>query len=66
MIRKAIMTIADDGRRAYETPTMDVHQLTTGQPLLVVSGEQQTMDIILEEEEEWPVDPDTNQPFLPW
>lgn len=64
-MKKNIITIADNGRHTYQTPTMREHELQLEHLLIVVSGEE-TLDIIDEEEEEWPQDPGTGTPYAPW
>lgn len=65
-MKNSIITIADNYRRAYESPSMAVYQMCMQHTLLSVSGEEKTMEIFDDNEEEWPVDPNTNLPFSPW
>ena len=65
-MKNSIITIADNHRRAYESPSMAVYQMCMQHTLLSVSGEEKTMEIFDDNEEEWPVDPNTDQPFSPW
>lgn len=65
-MKNSIITIAGNHRRAYESPSMAVYQMSMQHTLLSVSGEEKTMEIFDDNEEEWPVDPNTDQPFSPW
>lgn len=65
-MKNSIITIADNHRRAYKSPSMAVYQMSMQHTLLSVSGEEKTMEIFDDNEEEWPVDPNTNRPFSPW
>ncbi len=59
------MIIADNGKGAYQKPDMELLDLLI-EPTLQTVSDQETLDIIHEEEEEWPEDPDTGQPYAPW
>ena len=65
-MKKNIITITGAGRQAYEKPSTKVYLMDMQHPMLAVSGEEKRMDIYDDEEEEWPVNPDTNEPFSPW
>ena len=64
-MKKNIITIANNGRRAYQTPTLREHELQLEQTLFEASVDE-TLDIIDEEEEEGPQDPGTGKPYAPW
>ena len=64
-MKKNIITIANNGRRAYKTPTLREHELQL-EPTLFEASVEETLDIIDEEEEEWPQDPGTGKPYAPW
>ena len=64
-MKKNIIAIANNGRRAYQTPAMRGHELQLEHTLFEVSVDE-TLDIIDEEEEEWPQDPGTGKPYAPW
>lgn len=64
-MKKNIITIANNGRRAYQTPTLREHELQFEHNLFEASVDE-TLDIIDEEEEEWPQDPGTGKPYAPW
>ena len=64
-MNKNIITIANNGKRAYQTPTLREHELQLEHTLFEVSVDE-TLDIIDEEEEEWPQDPGTGKPYAPW
>ena len=64
-MKKIIMTIADNGKRAYQKPDMELLDILI-EPTLQTLSDQETLDIIHEEEEEWPENPDTGQPYAPW
>jgi hypothetical protein len=64
-MKKNIITIVNNGKRAYQTPTLREHELQLEQTLFEVSVDE-TLDIIDEEEEEWPQDPGTGKPYAPW
>ena len=64
-MKKNIITITNNGRRAYQTPTLREHELQLEHTLFEVSVDE-TLDIIDEEEEEWPEDPSTGKPYAPW
>jgi len=64
-MKKNIITIVNNGRRAYQTPTLREHELQLEHTLFEVSVNE-TLDIIDEEEEEWPKDPGTGKPYAPW
>lgn len=65
-MKKSTISLNADCRKPYEQPAMDVVELAYAPHLLYVSGDK--MDIVDddEEEDEWPVDPDTNKPYSPW
>ncbi len=65
-MKKSIIAIVGDDRQTYETPSIKVCQIEVQFHLLTTSGEKKTLDIIDDSEEEWPIDPDTNQPLPPW
>ena len=64
-MNKTIMIIADNGKGAYQKPDMELLDLLI-EPTLQTLSDQETLDIIHEEEEEWPENPDTGQPYAPW
>ncbi|MBO7558056.1 MAG: hypothetical protein J6T52_06135 [Bacteroidaceae bacterium] len=64
-MKKNIISIANNGRRAYQTPVIREHELQLEHTLFEVSVDE-TLDIIDEEEEEWPQDPGTGKPYAPW
>ena len=64
-MKKNIITIANNGKRTYQHPTMREHELQLEHTLFEVSVDE-TLDIIDEEEEEWPQDPGTGKPYAPW
>ena len=64
-MNKNIITIADNGKRAYQKPDMELYDFLIENTLQTLS-DQETLNIIDEEEEEWPEDPDMGQPYAPW
>ena len=65
-MKKSIITIVRHNRLTYETPLTKVCQIEVQFHLLTTSGGKKTLDIIDDSEEEWPIDPETNQPLPPW
>ncbi|MBR1916997.1 MAG: hypothetical protein IJ832_04070 [Bacteroidaceae bacterium] len=53
-------------RRTYTQPTISVCRLKGEPSLLTGSSENSTMTIVKDNEEKWPVDPDTGLPYSPW
>jgi len=64
-MKKDIITIANNGRQTYQTPAIWEQDLQLEQTLFAASNKE-LLDIVNEEEEEWPVNPDTGNPYAPW
>lgn len=64
-MKTIITTIDGNSRRTYVKPSMTLVELVHTTHLLSGSYTTKNMNIIYDEEE-WPVDPDTNQPYKPW
>jgi hypothetical protein len=64
-MKKNIITIANNGKRTYQTPTLREYEMQFEHTLFEASVNE-TLDIIDEEEEEWPEDPSTGKPYAPW
>ena len=63
-MKKTSISPLDNSRKAYEKPSMKVQQMNIQHALLIGSGDK--LNVIDEDEEEWPVDPGTNKPYSPW
>lgn len=63
-MKKSTISLSADCRKPYEQPVVEVVELAYISHLLYASGGK--LNIVEDEEEEWPVDPVTNQPYSPW
>ena len=63
-MKKSIISLNANCHKPYEQPAVEVVELEYTSHLLYASGEK--LDIVEDEEEEWPVDPVTNNPYSPW
>ena len=64
-MKKNMTTIVDGARRDYMQPTLEVCELQPG-PALLETSKEETLTIVDDEEEGWPEDPETGQPYSPW
>lgn len=63
---KKNMTIVDgNSRRTYVKPSMTLVELVHTTHLLSGSPVTRNLNIVYDDDE-WPVDPVTNQPYKPW
>lgn len=63
-MKKTTILFNADCRKPYEQPAIDIVELATDSQLLYASGDK--LDIVIDEEDEWPIDPNTEQPYSPW
>ena len=63
---KKNMTIVDgNSRKPYEKPSTTLVELVHTSQLLSGSPVTRNLNIVYDDDE-WPVDPVTNQPYKPW
>ena len=60
-MKKTILSIGSNSRKAYVKPTMRIADILT--PRLLNTSD--TLDIF-KDDDEWPDDPETGQPVEPW
>lgn len=66
-MRKTSKTIADSHLQTYKKPSITVLPTADAEQLLFAASVEDTaMDIVNDEEEEWPVNPETDKPYSPW
>ena len=66
-MRKTSKTIADSSLQTYKKPSITVLPTADAEQLLFAASVEDTaMDIVNDEEEEWPVNPETDKPYSPW
>lgn len=53
-------------RKAYTPPQLNIVVLSLGCIMLTQSEKGQKKNLDIYEEEEWPTDPETQQPYTPW
>ena len=65
-MKKSIISIVADRRRPYDKPDTMVF-LSKNEPTMITgSDKKRELDIIEDEEEDWPSDPGTGKPLSPW
>lgn len=65
-MKETVKRPIDNGKKTYLNPTMEVEQHELQAALLVGISGGQPNSLDIKQEEEWPVDPETEQPFAPW
>lgn len=64
-MKKIMTTTGGTSRKPYEKPSMTLVELVHTSHLLSGSPVTRNLNIVYDDEE-WPVDPVTNQPYQPW
>ena len=59
-MKKITTAYESNSRKAYEKPCLHAELVDTCQPLA------ESLDIFESDEDPWPVDPETGQPYKPW
>lgn len=63
-MKKSIISLNADCRKPYEQPVVEVVEMAYTSHLLYSSEDK--LDIVDDEEEEWPVESGTSKPYDPW